>query len=58
MGGARFNDLAHEAGILQNVQCFLVTFPIFRTHYNEISSAAMGYAQRGVVANWLFYKGF
>jgi hypothetical protein len=58
MGSTRIGDLAHKAGILENVQGFLVTLPVFRTHHHKIRSGTACYAKRHVLVNYLFNKTF
>lgn len=51
-------QLSHQTTVLQDVQRFLLTLPVFRTKHNEVLPGPSGDSKRLMSANALFYKLF
>ena len=58
MSFSRLGQLLHQAAVLQDVQCFLFTFPVFSANNHKVLPGTPGDSKRFVSANTLFYKLF
>lgn len=58
VGFNRFSQLLHEVTVLQDVERFLFTLPVFGAHHNKVLPGSSGDSERLMPANALFYKLF
>jgi hypothetical protein len=58
MGFDRLGQLLHQAAVLQNIERFLFTLPVFGAHHNKVLPGPSGDSEWLMPANALFYKLF
>lgn len=58
MGFNRFSQLLHEVTVLQDVERFLLTLPVFGANHDKVLPGPPGDSERLMPANALFYKLF
>lgn len=51
-------QLSHQTTVLQDVQRFLLTLPVFSAYHHKVLPGSPGYSKRLMPANALFYKLF